>query len=241
VPHEDTVYYQEVDLVMTADRLLTVRKTPAAGRPAYDPGAARAACRPGDPVAMVAFHLLDDVAERFLDLIDALEDEIEELEDGVDAWAGGAVRARISDLRHDMVHIRRTVAPTRDAVRQIVDGRAELASGKAFPQDVQLGFGSVYDKLLRAVDGLELARDLLAGVRDYHQSKVANDQNEVMKRLTVIASLLLVPTLIVGFYGQNFRHMPELGWHWDYLYWSGGLIVVTTIGQLVFFRRRHWI
>ena len=73
-----------------------------------------------------------------------------------------------------------------------------------FPREVELHFADAYDKLLRAVDGLDFSRDLLAGVRDYCQAKIANDQNEVVKRLTAIASLLLVPTFIVGLYGQNF-------------------------------------
>src|SRR5581483_6804899 len=97
-----------------------------------------------------------------------------------------------------------------------------------------------YDKLLRAIDGLELSRDLLASVRDYHQSKIANDQNEVTKRLTVIASLLLVPTFIVGLYGQNFVNIPELRWHYGYAYvW--GVIAVTPLAQLWIYRRNDWI
>ena len=75
-----------------------------------------------------------------------------------------------------------------------------------FPHDVEVAFNSAYDKLLRAFDGLELSRDLIASVRDYLQAKIANDQNEVMKKLTVIASVLLLPTFIVGLYGQNFKH-----------------------------------
>jgi magnesium transporter len=147
----------------------------------------------------------------------------------------------VSDLRHDLLHIRRTLAPTRDAVRKIVDGRIELeGGGDLFPREVQIHFGDAYDKLLRASDGLETSRDLVAGVRDYFQSKIAVDQNEVMKRLTVIASILLLPTFIVGLYGQNFHHIPELGWHWGY-WWSWGLIAGTTIAQLAFFRWKKWI
>ncbi len=124
----------------------------------------------------------------------------------------------------------------------ITDLEVELAGGgEVFPHGVEVAFNSVYDKLLRAIDGLELSRDLLASVRDYHQAKIANDQNEVMKRLTVIASLLLLPTFIVGLYGQNFRHhFPELGWQWGYL-WSWALILATTVAQLVYFRRKRWI
>ena len=111
---------------------------------------------------------------------------------------------------------------------------------EVFPNDVEVAFNSAYDKLLRAFDGLELSRDLLASVRDYHQSKIANDQNEVMKRLTVIASLILLPTFIVGLYGQNFVHMPELKWHLGYAY-SWALILGTTIIQLIWYRRKRWI
>ena len=148
---------------------------------------------------------------------------------------------RISDLRHDLLHIRRTLAPMRDAVRRIVMNAVEVEEGpEVFPQEVEVAFNAAYDKLMRALDGLEFSRDLLASVRDYAQAKVANDQNEVMKRLTVVASLLLLPTFIVGLYGQNFVHIPELRWSWGY-WWSWGWIIATTVAQLVFFRRKRWI
>ena len=112
---------------------------------------------------------------------------------------------------------------------------------EVFPHDVEIAFNSAYDKLLRAIDGLELSRDLIASVRDYLLAKIANDQNEVMKKLTVIASVLLVPTFIVGLYGQNFRHhFPELAWRFGYA-WSWGLILLTTALQLWFYRRKKWI
>jgi magnesium transporter len=240
-PAEDRIYYQEVDLVLTADMLLTVRKTPPDGEPPYDPCDAQASCRSEDPPGLVLYHLVDDIAEHFLGLIDDLNDEIQELEDSVDEWDSQRIRKRISDLRHDMLHIRRTVAPTRDAIRAVVDNRVDLEGREVFPHEVELLFGLAYDKLLRATDGLDLSRDLVAGVRDYHQAKVANDQNEVVKRLTVIASLLLVPTFIVGVYGQNFVNIPELHWFWGYYGWSWGLIVVTTIAQLIFFKLKKWI
>jgi Mg2+ and Co2+ transporter CorA len=82
----------------------------------------------------------------------------------------------------------------------------ELDEGELFPRPVEIAFGDAYDKLLRATEALESSRDALGGVRDYLQGRIANDQNEVMKRLTVIASLLLLPTFIVGLYGQNFPH-----------------------------------
>ncbi|HEY8703692.1 MAG TPA: magnesium transporter CorA family protein [Gaiellaceae bacterium] len=241
IPDENEMYYQEVELVVTADTILTVRKTPADGRPPYDPDDVRRAVRDSDSAGMIAYRIVDDIAEKYLDLIDAIDEEIDELEDKVEDQPAATTRERVSELRHDLLHIRRTLAPTRDAIRRVVDGVVEIKHGdEVFPHDVEVAFNSTYDKLLRAFDGLELSRDLLASVRDYHQSKIANDQNDVMKRLTVVASLILLPTFIVGLYGQNFVHMPELRWHWGYAF-SWALIVGTTILQLIWFRRKHWL
>lgn len=240
VPHEDEVYYQEIDLVITREVLVTVRKTPDEGRPPWQPDTAQASCRDEDNVAMIAYHLIDDVAEHFLDLVDGLNDEIDALEDNVEVWPSEKIRARLSGLRHDLLHIRRTLAPTRDAVREVIDNRVEFAGDEVFTHEVELNFGNAYDKLLRAADNLELARDLIAGVRDYHQAQIATEQNDVMKKLTAIASILLLPTLIVGLYGQNFRNIPELHWGWGY-YWSLGLIAVSSLAQILYFRRKNWL
>ena len=239
VPAEDRVYYQEIDFVATLDAFVTVSKTPP-GEQAFDPKPAKEACRAHEDVGMYAYHLVDLIAEAFLDLVDDLDDEIDELEDMVGPEPVRVVGRRLRDLRQDVRGIRRTLTPTRDAVRRIVDDRVELDEGELFPRPVEIAFGDAYDKLLRATEALESSRDALGGVRDYLQGKIANDQNEVMKRLTVIASLLLLPTFIVGLYGQNFRHIPELAWGYGY-WWSWGWILLTTIGQLAFFRWKRWI
>ena len=241
VRDENRVYYQEIDVVATSERLITVSKTPP-GEKSFDPRPAKEACNPDDSGGMMLYRLVDDIAERYLDLIDDVDEEIDELEDVVESATAAHIRERVSALRHDLLHIRRTLAPTRDAVRRVVDNVVEVEKGnEVFPHEVEVAFNGAYDKLLRAFDGLELSRDLIASVRDYLQSKVANDQNEVTKTLTVIASLLLVPTFIVGVYGQNFQHhFPEIHWQFGYLF-SWGLIVATTILQLWFFRRKRWI
>jgi len=241
VPEDDSVYYQEIDLVLTHDTLLTVRKTPPGGRAACDIAVVQKSVKPEDSAGLLAYRLLDDIAERYLDLVDSLDDEIDELEDRVETQSMALTRARISALRHDLLHIRRTLTPMRDAVRRVIDGTVEVERGpEVFPHNVEVAFNAAYDKFLRASDGLDLARDLLAGVRDYALAKIANDQNEVTKRLTAIASLLLLPTFIVGLYGQNFHDMPELRWHYGYEYvWA--LIIITTGLQLWWFRRKRWI
>jgi magnesium transporter len=241
VPDEARVYYQEIDLVLTRALVLTARKTPPGGEP-FDTSGVHDTCTRGgvDEPGMVAYHLVDEVAERYLDLIDTLNDKIDELDDHVEEWSAEQIRGQISELRHALLHIRRTLAPTRDAIRGVVDGRIELDGKELFPHEVELHFADAYDKLLRASEGLDFSRDLLAGVRDYSQAKIANDQNEVMKKLTAIASILLVPTFIVGLYGQNFHNIPELSWSFGY-WWSWGWILALTLLQIIYFRRKRWL
>jgi magnesium transporter len=238
VANEDRLYYQEIDFVATTEVLLTVSKTPPGERP-FDPAPAKQACRAHDDVGLFVYHLVDEVAEGFLDVVDAIDDEIDALEDLVESQPPQEVGRRIRGIRHGLLGIRRTLGPTRDAVRKIVDDRVELDDGELFPREAEIAFGNAFDKLLRASEGLDAARDSLSGIRDYLQGKISNDQNEVMKRLTVIASLLLLPTFIVGLYGQNFRHIPELGWSFGY-WWAWAWIIATTIGQLAFFRWKKW-
>src|SRR5262249_10479404 len=152
---------------------------------------------------LIVAALADSIAEAFLAAVDALDDEVDAVDDNVEDGDPAALRRRIRSIRHHLLRVRRVIGPTPQAVPPVVDQRLPVPGRELLPHEVEIAFGDAYDKLLRAVDGLDLARDLLAGARDYLQAKISNDQNEVVKRLTVIASLLLLPTFIVGLYGQN--------------------------------------
>lgn len=241
ITFDSTVVHQELGLIVTRDRLVTARKTPAACEPFQADALVAVAHREGWSPGMCLYALFDDIAEHFISQVDAFNTEIDELEDNVEKWKAAEIRQHIGSIRHNILHVRRVLTATRDAARSVLDDRVDLdGEPELFPREVELHFADTYDKLLRATDALDLARDLLSGVRDYHAAQVANSQNEVMKRLTVIASLLLTPTFIVGLYGMNFEHIPELGWHHGYLF-AWALIVATTIGQLIWFRRRKWM
>jgi magnesium transporter len=235
LPERDALVFQEVDFVATRERVVTVRKS----TPHCEPFTLEL---PTDGRAgLMVAALADAVAEAFLNAVDALDDEVDAVDDDVDSSDPAHLRRRIRSLRHHLLRVRRAIGPTREAFHHVVDKRVDVEGRELLPHEVEIAFGDAYDKLLRAADGLDLARDLLAGSRDYLQAKISNDQNEVMKRLTAIASILLLPTFIVGLYGQNFRHhFPELAWQYGYL-WSWFLIVATTLLQLWFFRRKRWI
>ena len=206
-PEGNHIYYQEVDLIITREQIVTIRKT-SPDEEAYDPTTVEDICSHKQhlPPGRILYYLFEDVAERYLDLLDGLDEEVDELEENLTGWPSERVRRRLSELRHDLLRVRRTLSPTRDAVRGVVDGRIDIDHG-----------------MFR---------------REIFSEEI--EQNEVIKRLTVTASLLLFPTFIVGVYGQNFDHMPELHWYLGYVF-SWGLIALATVGQLVFFRWKKWI
>jgi magnesium transporter len=237
VDEENRFDYLELGLVATADLLVTVRKSGPGGRVA-----ALESTVPAEPTmgaGWLVHGVIDDVADSYLDLVDALYLEIDELEDHIDTLPGGLLRHRLAELRHEMLHARKNVTATRSVVRRIIDGRIDVGDDRLFPREIEAAFADTYDTLVRGTEELDVARDLLASVRDYLQSKIAESQNEVVKKLTVIASLVLVPTLITGFYGQNFEGVFHRQL-WT-LTTSASLIVATTVIQLALFRWKRWI
>jgi magnesium transporter len=238
LPEQDRVVYQEVDLVATPSLVVTVRKSPSDGVPylcdELGP-AVRADAGPGQLI----HRLVGGVAETYLEAVDATYEEIDELEEHMEEWESARARRRLSSLRRELLYLRRTVAATRSAVRRIVDGRLDIGEHGLFPSEVEQRFAETYDTLVRVTEELDVARDLLASARDQHQATIAESQNEVLKKLAVIASLLFLPALIVGFYGQNFEEA------FSRAYWSlgvsSGLIVVSTLAQLALFKWRRWI
>lgn len=234
----DRVVYHELDVVAAPDVLVTVRKSGSDGDVA-DLGALDAA-DPSLPTGLLVHRVVDAAAETYLDLVDALYAAIDELEDHVDEIPSVVLRQRLSQLRHEMLHARRNASATRAAVRRVVDGRLDLGERDAlFPRDAEHAFAETYDTLVRAIEELDVARDLVASVRDYLQSKIAENQSEIVKKLTMVASLVLVPTLITGFYGQNFEGA------FDSDFWtlgvSAALIVASTLAQVAFFRWKRWL
>ncbi len=130
--NDNRIVYREVDVVATPDLLVTIRKSPEAGTP-WDPGPLEIAVARGVSVGELLFRLVDDVAASFLDVVVALDAQIDELEDHIDDWPSETVRRRLGGLRHDLLHARRTVGAMRGAVRRIVDKRLDIGDERLFP------------------------------------------------------------------------------------------------------------
>jgi Mg2+ and Co2+ transporter CorA len=237
---DERIVYHQLGLVASPGLLVTVRRTASDGHAADLPPIDHSG---GVTATGVLVHrLVAASAESYHDLVDSLYDEIDALEDHLDDLPPSAIRHRLSVLRHEMIHARRNASATRAAVRRIIDGRLDVAGDDGamlFPQETERAFADTYDALVRAIEELDVARDLISSVRDYLQSRIAENQNTIAQKLTMVASLVLVPTFITGFYGQNFAGVFERS------YWTLGvsvsLIVLTTLIQLAFFRWKRWL
>ncbi|MFC3478061.1 magnesium/cobalt transporter CorA [Halobacterium litoreum] len=186
-----------------------------------------------------AYRGIDRVVDDYYAILDDIEDDIEAVEDEVVDPAGEDVLERINSLRRDLLSVRRLLWPTRDAV-------GVLARGDPVHVDVatEKYFRDVYDHLVQLVDLTETYRDLTSSARDIYLNALSMSTNEVMKTLTVVATILLPLTFVVGVYGMNFQdsalNMPELGWQYGYPAVMLGMAL--TAGILVaYFRRENWL
>lgn len=188
-----------------------------------------------------AYRGIDRIVDDYYDILDDIEDDIETVEDQVtETGAGGEdVLDRINDLRRDLLSVRRLLWPTRDAV-------GVLARGD--PAHVQPStekyYRDVYDHLVQLVDLTETYRDLASGARDIYLNALSMSTNDVMKTLTVVATIILPLTFVVGVYGMNFSgsplSMPELEWAYGYPAVMLGMALTAAI-LVGYFRRENWL
>ena len=134
-----------------------------------------------------------------------------------------------------MIYLRKQVWPLRETVSHILKLESPLVKDAN-----RVFFMDVYDHLVKGIDVIESLRDVLSGLQDLHISITGHHMNEIMKVLTIIATIFIPITFVAGIYGMNFEVMPELKWRWGYVaVW--GLFVAITAGMLVYFRRRKWL
>jgi magnesium transporter len=177
--------------------------------------------------------ILDMAVDEVFPLVDALSDELEELESLMLAEAQPVHLQRLYSVKRALVSLHKIVGPERDIVR----GLARL---EAFVEpDAYMYFQDVGDHLARLVDQIDTYREVANGTMDIYLSAQSNRMNQIMKQLTVVATIFMPLTLISGIYGMNFRYMPELQWRYGYfgVWIAMGLIAV---GMFTYFRRKDW-
>ena len=182
------------------------------------------------------YVIIDAVVDNYVLLVEAFQDRLERLEEkSLDPDVDRSLLADLSDLRRDLVNMRRLAASHRDMLQEIVDGEYELIS-----EALEQKFDHVLDHLLKAQELLDGLREIMYGVRDNYHSTLSNRLNEVMKTLTIFASILLPLSLISGLLGMNIEIWPtaETPYAFEAVV---ALMVIIALGMLYFFRRRKWL
>lgn len=178
------------------------------------------------------YQILDRLVDDYFPIVDVLGDRLERQEDLIFSSSDERAMHHAFRIRKELGHLRRFVVPLRDAVLVLMRQDKEWAHLPIYLQDV-------YDHLTRIAEGIDTQRDIVAGLADAYLSSISNRTNEVMKRLTVTATILMSVTLISSIYGMNFRYIPELNWLYGYPM-ALGLMVVVALGLSIYFKRRYY-
>jgi magnesium transporter len=183
----------------------------------------------------LAYALLDSAVDNYFTVLERLGEQIELLEEELVTNPTPETLQAIHELKREMIFLRKSVWPVREVISALERGESSLIQ-----ESTQIYLRDVYDHTIQVIDAVETLRDMLSGMLDIYLSSISNRMNEVMKVLTIIATIFIPLTLIAGVYGMNFRYMPELEWPWAYpLVW----LVMILIGllMLVYFRRKKWL
>ena len=182
----------------------------------------------------LAYALMDLVVDHYFVVLEQIGDKIEELEDELIDRPSQDVLSRVNHLKRATLTMRRSVWPLREVISSMQRGESELIRPDTIPY-----LKDVYDHTIQIVDTVETFRDMLAGMIEIYMSSLSNRMNEVMKVLTMIATVFIPLTFLVGVYGMNFDHMPELHWRIGYpLTWL--VMLVVSYGMLYYFRKKRW-
>jgi magnesium transporter len=185
--------------------------------------------------AWVAHAILDHLVDYYLPVVDALDDDIDAVEHRVVEDPSRAVLQHLFKLKRALQRLRRVSVYQREVLHRLSRGEFAVVPPAALPF-----YRDVYDHFVRVADLADSYREQLSGALEAYLSVVSNRMNEVMKTLTIVATLILPLTLIVGVYGMNFDRIPELHWKYGYLYcWV--LMISVAAGMLAWFRHRRWL
>jgi magnesium transporter len=236
--NEDQDGLVEVHCFFSERFLVTVHRDSC---PPFDELRQRAARETAPPAlgAKLLYHVLDALTDSFFPGLSRLDDSIDELEDAVLAKPSDAQLQRLFRLKRRLVDWRKVITPQRDMLARLVTGVVELPG---MTDDMERYYRDVYDHLIRISDLVDSYRDLLTGAMDVYLSTVSNRLNEVMKRLTIVATVFMPLTWIVGFFGMNFAWMVRAVGGWAPFVLLGVLTQVVALGvMLILFRRRAWL
>jgi magnesium transporter len=189
-----------------------------------------------DPgIDMLLHNILDLLVDNYRPILDYLQEEIDQLEEAAATDPKPELLPKIAQKKRDLLNLRRVIAPQRDVLAQLTRGEVPFIR-----ETTRIYLRDVLDHLNRAVEMIELYRDLIIGARDIYLSSISNNLNQIMKTLTVISVIALPLTVITSFYGMNFDAIPGL--HSGVGFWIAVVVMLAVVATLLFlFWKKRWI
>jgi len=178
---------------------------------------------------------MDVVIDNYYVVLEQIGTAIEELDEKILSEPDKDRLGDIQKFKHEILLIRKSIWPVREAVNELQAEDTDLIT-----ESVEPYLRDLYDHSIQVVETIEVFREMAANIMDLYLSNLSNRMNEVMKVLTIIATIFIPLTFIAGIYGMNFESIPELHWSWGYPFtW---LLMLGTAGVLIFyFRKKHWL
>jgi magnesium transporter len=189
----------------------------------------------------LAYALMDAIVDGYYVILEKMGDKIEVMEEDLVSNPDPQILHKIHKLKNDTIYLRKSVWPLREVVSGLERGESALIK-----QQTRIFLKDLYDHTIQVIDTVETFRDMISGMIDIYMSSLSNKMNEVMKVLTMIATIFIPITFIAGVYGMNFNHeaspwnMPELSWKYGYLgVWA--IMLSVAGGMLIFFKKKKWL
>lgn len=183
----------------------------------------------------LAYAIMDGVVDEYFVALEKLGDHIEQLDDEILTTPAKTHMQELHRLKREIVFLRKTIWPLREEVSAI-----EKSSSRLIDDSIRPFLRDLYDHTIQIIDMVETYRDIIGGMHDTFLSSMSNRMNEIMKVLTIIGTIFIPLTFIVGIYGMNFENMPELKWTWGY-FGLWGVIAALGLTMLAIFKRHKWL
>jgi magnesium transporter len=183
----------------------------------------------------LAYALTDAVVDNYFVVLEKIGEEIESLEDELITEPDTETVESIHNLKRELIFLRKSVWPLREAIVGFEKGESGLVQDKT-----AVYLRDLYDHTIQVIDTIETYRDMVSGMLDVYLSSLSNKMNQVMKVLTIIATIFIPMTFIAGIYGMNFKIMPELEWHWGYLF-AWVVMLLIGLSMVIYFKKKKWL
>jgi magnesium transporter len=186
-------------------------------------------------VDYLAYALLDIIVDNYIQIIERMGEQIEDIEEEILLHADHLIMERINTFKREMNFLRKSVRPIREAVINLIKSENTLVHENTAPflKDLE-------DHITQAVESIDSYREMLSDHLNAYNSTISNRMNDVMKVLTIFASIFIPLTFIAGIYGTNFDYLPELHFKYSYFVFLG-IMIVLAVSMLIFFKKRKWL